>query len=66
MGRIDNLYASDIHIGVADDGRAVAAWTYYHCSYDSLHPDKCSDAPLSSLPASTKAAIANLFVAVYK
>ena len=66
VGRIDNLYTSDLHIGVADDGRAVAAWTYYHCFYDSLHPDKCSDAPLSSLPASTKAAIANLFVAVYK
>jgi hypothetical protein len=66
VGRIDNLYTSDLHIGVADDGRAVAAWTYYHCSYDSLHPDKCSDTPLSSLPASTKAAIATLFVAVYK
>ena len=66
VGRIDNLYTSDLHIGVADDGRAVAAWTYYHCSYDSLHPDECSDAPLSSLPASTKAAIATLFVSAYK
>jgi hypothetical protein len=51
---------------VADDGRSVAAWTYYHCYYDTNHPDRCADAPLASLPASTKAAIANLFVAVYK
>ena len=66
VGRMDNLYASDIRIGVADDGRTVAAWSYYHCYYDSSHPDKCSDAPLASLPASTRAAIGNLFVAVYK
>ena len=66
VGKIASLYASDIHIGVTDDGRAVAAWTYYHCYYDSAHPDKCDDVPLSSLPASAQAAIGNLFVAVYK
>jgi hypothetical protein len=66
VGKIDNLYASKIRVGVADDGRAVAAWTYYHCYYDINHPEKCADAPLSSLPADSKAAIANLFVAVYK
>jgi hypothetical protein len=66
VGKIADLYASDIHVGVADDGRAVAAWTYYHCYYLSSHPDKCADVPLSSLPASAQAAIGNLFVAVYK
>jgi hypothetical protein len=34
VGKIANLYASEIHTAVADDGRAVAAWTYYHCYYD--------------------------------
>jgi hypothetical protein len=66
VGKIDNLYASKIHVGVADDGRAVAAWTYYHCYYNINYPERCADAPLASLPASTKAAIASLFVAVYK
>jgi hypothetical protein len=66
VGKIANLYASEIHTAVADDGRAVAAWTYYHCYYDDLHPDECSDVPLTSLPASAQAAIANVFVAVYK
>jgi hypothetical protein len=66
VGKISHLYASDIHIGVTDDGRAVAAWTYYHCFYDDSHPDKCDDVPLSSLPAGDQAAIGNLFVAVYR
>ena len=66
VGKIDHLYAAEIRTGVADDGRAVAAWTYYHCYYDSNYPDRCADAPLTSLPASTTAAISNVFVAVYK
>jgi hypothetical protein len=63
VGTIQHLYASKIHIGVADNGRAVAAWTYYHCYYDINHPEKCTDTPSFSPPANT---IANVFVAVYK
>jgi hypothetical protein len=66
IGKIASLFASDIHTAVADDGRAVAAWSYYHCYYNSSYPDRCSDVPLSTLPANTLAAIGNIFVAVYR
>ncbi len=68
VGKIADLFAEHIRVGVADNGQAVAAWTYYHCSPISDRADKiCPTAKqFSALDAATKAAWGNVFVSVYR
>jgi hypothetical protein len=67
-GVIPDMFSSDMRLGVTDDGRAVAAWTYYHCDPSSSGGDTAcpTGKPWSGLSAASKAAWGNIFVAVYR
>jgi hypothetical protein len=68
LGVIDDLFASNIRLGVTDDGRAVAAWTYYHCDPNYSHADIICPTAKSwdDLSAASKAAYEAVFVSVYR
>jgi hypothetical protein len=60
--------ATDMRLGVTDDGRAVAAWTYNHCDPGSSEADVvCPTAKTwDALSADSKAAFQAVFVSVYR
>ena len=68
IGMIPEMFSSDMRLAVTDDGRAVAAWTYYHCDPGSSHAsDICPNAKTwDNLSAASKAAWGNIFVSAYR
>jgi hypothetical protein len=68
LGVIADLFATDIRLAVTDDGRAVAAWTYYHCDPGwSEAAVVCPTAKTwDALSTDSKAAYEAVFVSVYR
>jgi hypothetical protein len=68
IGVVPDLFSKAMRLGVTDDGRAVAAWTYSHCDPAwSGAPKACPTAKSSAdLSAGSKAAWGQIFVAVYR
>lgn len=68
VGKVADMFAANIRTGVADNGQAVAAWTYYFCNPEASQNDGiCPNAKKwDALAADSKAVWGNVFVSVYR
>jgi hypothetical protein len=68
IGKVADMFAAGIRTGVADNGQAVAAWTYYFCNPEADQNAKiCPNAKKwDALAAESKAVWGNVFVSVYR
>jgi hypothetical protein len=68
LGVIDDLSATDMRLGVTDDGHAVATWTYIHCDPGSSNASTICPTAKSwdELSTASKAAYEAVFVSVYR
>lgn len=69
IGRVLDMFATDLQIAVSDDGRAIAAWNYYHCdsSVSNYASIICPTAkPMSNVSSESIAALSRVHLAVYR
>jgi hypothetical protein len=68
IGLVPDMFSSDMALGVASDGRAIAAWTYYQCAPDWRYASTvCPTAKAwDKLSAESKAAWGTIFASSYR
>lgn len=68
IGMVPDLFSSDMKVAAADDGRAVAAWYYYHCDPGWSEAEYvCPTAKdLDELSAESTRALWTVYVSVYR
>jgi hypothetical protein len=67
-GKVLDMFANDMRIAVSDDGRAIAAWSYYHCYPDSTYAStRCPTAKADKdVSATSWAASGSVYAVVYR
>jgi hypothetical protein len=68
IGKVLDMYAYGIRIAVSDDGRAIATWTYQHCSHDWTYAStECPTAKADKdVSAASWAASGSVYAVVYR
>jgi hypothetical protein len=67
-GKVLDMFAYGMRIAVSDDGRAIAAWSYYHCSpSDTYASTECPTAKADKdVSAASWATSGSVYAVVYR